>query len=298
MDRLREHFNIVCVRPDAYPAAGGLLVTASLLACALRRLGEPARVGINAFAHDATNIVIGAHLLEADVASTLPAGTIVFNTEPLDPDGGHAEGLRPFAERFRVWDYDLRNFVPLRALGNRAADFVPVGYLPEMTSVVHRDDKDIDALFYGQLSDHRRSVLGAIEKRGARVVWLHDVYGAARDPWIGRANIVLNLHYRPRAPFEAGRVAHLFANRCTVVAESDAAGDIDADLAGGLAAAPAAAIPDLVLGLLHDPARRATLASEGFARIVRRDYCASVRHALDARHRASGSVEREAAGPG
>lgn len=295
---MREHFNIVCVRPDAYPAAGGLLVTASLLACALRRLGESVRVGVNAFAHDATNIVVGAHLLDAGVASTLPAGTIVFNTEPLDFGGGHAEGLRPFAARFRVWDYDARNLAPLRALGNRAADVVPVGYLPEMTSVVHRDDKDIDALFYGQLSSHRRSVLDAIERRGARVVWLHDVYGTARDPWIARARIVLNLHYRPRAPFEAGRVAHLFANRCAVVAESDAPGDIDADLAGGLAAAPAAAIPDLVLELLRDPARRAALAGEAFACIVRRDYCASVRHALDARHLAGGSGERATAGPG
>lgn len=295
---MREHFNIVCVRPDAYPAADGLLVTASLLACALRRLGEAVRVGVNAFAHDATNIIVGAHLLEAGVAPALPAGTIVFNTEPLDADGGHAEGLRPFARRFRVWDYDPRNLAPLRAFGNRVADVVPVGYLPEMTSVVHRDDKDIDALFYGQLSDHRRSVLGAIERRGAHVVWLHDVYGAARNPWIGRARIVLNLHYQPRAPFEVGRVAHLFANRCTVVAESDVPGDIDADLAGGLAAAPAAAIPDLVLDLLRDPPRRATLAREAFARIVRRDYCASVRHALDARHLANRSGERVTAGPG
>jgi hypothetical protein len=295
---LREHFNIVCVRPDAYPAAEGLLVTASLLACALRRLGEPVRVGINAFAHDATNIVVGAHLLEGDAASALPPGTIVFNTEPLDSDDGRAESLRPFVTRFRVWDYDARNLEPLRTLGNRAADVVPVGYVREMTSVVHRHDKDIDALFYGQLSPHRRDVLGAIERRGVRVVWLHDVYGAARNPWIARAHIVLNLHYRPRAPFEVGRVAYLLANHCTVVAESDAPGDIDADLAGGLACAPAAAIPDLVLGLLRDPARRAALASEGFARVARRDYPTSLRRALDARGLAHGSPERMTTGPG
>jgi hypothetical protein len=281
---LREHFNVTAVRPDRYPAADALRVTATLLACALRRLGEPVRLGVNEFLRDATNIVVGAHLLGADVAHTLPDGTIVFNTEPLDAGGAHAEALQPFAARFRVWDYDARNLAPLRALGNRAADVVSAGYLPEMTSVVHRSDKDIDVLFYGQLSGHRRSVLAAIERRGRRVVWLHDVYGTARDAWIARSRIVLNLHYRPRAPFEVGRVAHLFANRCTVVAESDTPGDIDDDLAQGLLAAPAAQIPEAVDSLLGDPGRCAMLAEEGFERIVRRDYCRSVRRALDARH--------------
>jgi hypothetical protein len=281
---LSEQFNVTAVQPDAYPAGLALRHTAQVLACALRRLGLPARVGVNEFLHDATNIVVGAHLLAADVADTLPASTIVFNTEPLDAAAPHAQALAPFAARFRVWDYDRRNLAPLRAFGNRAVDVVQPGYLPEMTSVVRRDDPDIDALFFGQLSPHRRRILADVEARGHRVVWLHDVYGRARDPWLARARIVLNMHYRPGAPFEAGRVAYLFANRCAVVAESDAAADdIDADLAPGLVAATAAAIPDAVGGLLRDPARRAMLAQEGFTRISRRDYCASLRRALDRR---------------
>lgn len=279
---LSETFNVTLVRPDAFRPAEALRPTAFHLACALRRLGERVHLGENEFLHDATNIIVGAHLLDAPVAGTLPAGTIVFNTEALD-QGAHADALRPFVARFHVWDYDRRNIERLRALGNRTVDVIAPGYVPEMTTVVHREVKDIDVLFYGQLSAHRRDILAAIEHRGFRVVWLHDVYGTARDPWLARARLVLNLHYRPGAPLELGRVVHLLANRCAVVAESDAPADIDPALARGLAAAPAASIPPLVGELLRDARRRTALAECGFAQITRMDYCVSVRHALGRR---------------
>jgi hypothetical protein len=280
---MREQFHITWVRPDDYPAANALRGTALMLASALRRLGERVQLGVNAFVHDATNIVVGAHLLDGELAQRLPSGTIIFNTEPLTGGGPHVDALRPFATRFRVWDYAARNVEPLRSLGAERVDVVEPGYLPEMTTIVHAAIKDVDALFYGQLSDHRRAVLAAIERRGHRVVWLHDVYGDARDAWIARARVVLNLHYRPGAPLELGRIVHLLANRCTVVAEADARSDIDADLASGIAAASAAEIPGVVGDLLTSAERRAALAERGFRAICGRDFPGALRDALDRR---------------
>jgi hypothetical protein len=280
---MREHFHVTWVRPENDSAAEGLRSTAAMLACALRRAGERVRFGINAIVHDATNIVVGAHLLDDGLAAGLPTSTIIFNTEPLVHGGPHVDALRPFVSRFRVWEYAARNLGPLRALGNRDVDLVEPGYLPEMCAVVQSRSKDVDALFYGQLSDHRRTVLAAIERRGHRVTWLHDVYGALRDAWIGRSHIVLNLHYRPGAPLELGRIVHLLANRCTVVAESDAPTDVDADLAPGIASATATGIPDLVTALLADADRRAALAERGYVAIRARDYAGTVRRALDRR---------------
>lgn len=273
--------HVILVRPADYPAAEGLRGAADSLVTALRRAGRPAAVSVNAFVHDAVNIVVGAHLLAPEVAATLPARTIVFNSEPLDAPE-HATTLAPFVARFPVWDYDQRNLVRLRALGNRLAVVVAPGYLPEFVRIVPSPHADIDVLFYGQMSPHRNAVLKALERTGCRVEWLRHVYGAERDAWIARSRLVLNLHYRPRAPLEIGRIVYLLCNRCAVVTEADRPEDVDADLAPGLAMAPAGEIPALVRRLLADEPARQALAARGLAAIRGRDFTHNVQRGLAA----------------
>ncbi len=278
---MRPSVHVTLVRPEGYPAAEVLHSVAESLVIALRRTGARAALGANAFTHDAINIVVGAHLLDPAVADTLPARTIIFNSEPLE-ESHHAGALAAFVARFPVWDYHPRNLPQLRALGNRLAIVVAPGYLPEWVRVEHAADKDVDVLFYGQMSSHRRAVLQALERDGVRVTWLHDVYGAARDAWIARSRLVLNMHYRPHAPLELGRIVYLLCNRCAVITEADAPGDVDEDLADAVAMATAPSIPRLAAALLADPAARASLARRGFAAIQRRDFTRNVQRALAA----------------
>ncbi|MEP7208060.1 MAG: hypothetical protein ABI920_14060 [Casimicrobiaceae bacterium] len=278
---MRDAVHVTWVRPDGHPAAEGLRIAAEGMVGALRRTGVPAAIGINAFVHDAINIVIGAHSLDASLAPTLPERTIVYNSEPLD-DARHAEALAPFVARFPVWDYHPRNLPHLHALGNRRALVVAPGYLPEFVRVEHAAEKDVDVLFYGQMSPHRRAILQALERAGCRVAWLHDVYGAELDAWIGRAKLVLNIHYRPHAPMELGRLVYLLCNRCAVVTESDRPDDIDDDLSDGVAMASAATLATRAVGLLADPAACAGLAQRGFAAVRRRDFTRNVQRALAA----------------
>lgn len=283
-----ELFHVTLVHPEAYPAGEVLRAGADILLWALRGAGVQAALSTNSFVHDATNILVGAHLLAPEASAALPPDTIVFNTEPLVEGSPQVESLRPFLARYTVWDYDPRNAAVVRAMGNDAVTVIPAGYLPELCRVVHREDKDVDVLFFGQMSAHRRAVLDAMQAQGQRVVWLRDVYGAERDAWIGRSRVVLNVHYRPRAPLESGRIAYLLCNRCVVLAEADEVADIDADLQDALAAAPAASLAQLAQALLDDPARCALLASRGFAAIRRRDYARNVRRAIAATHERRG----------
>ena len=279
----REIFHVTLVQPEGHRAAQALRPTAEGFFFALRRLGLHVGLGINTFLHDATNLVVGAHLLEAPVAANLPGGTIVFNSEPLDAGGPAAAALAPFAARFRVWDYHPRNLPALRAMGAAAVDVLQIGYLSEFERVVHQAHKDVAVLFYGELSPHRRWILEAIGQRGIAAVWLHDVYGEDRDAWIGRSRIVLNLAYHPGAPLAIGRIVYLMANSCVVVSEAANSLDIDADLADGLVAVSAPRVADAVALLLADPDRCALLAARGHEVVKQRDFSRSVQHALSRR---------------
>jgi hypothetical protein len=247
-------------------------------------------LGTNQFLHDATNIVVGAHLLDAAVAETLPDGTIVFNSEPLDPDSAEAAALAPFAARSVVWDYHAYNVTALRAMGAAAVEILQIGYLPEFERVVHQPHKDVAVLFFGQLSPHRRRVLEAIEARGIAPVWLHEVYGEIRDGWIGRSRIVLNIDKGPGAPTAIGRIVYLMANSCAVISEAASPESIDADLADGLIAVPASEVAAAVVALLADPARCARLAARAHELVMRRDLSRSVGHLLSRRKPMSRSI--------
>jgi hypothetical protein len=277
---MSQPYQVTLIRPPGDTAVQALRGTAEAIFHAMRRLGHRVRIDENSVLEDGVNIVLGAHLLDSAAAAALPADTIIVNTEPLDPPSAHNEALLPFLTRYRVWEYEPRNVERLARLGNHRVRVIRAGWLPELERVVHRADKDIDVLFYGELSPHRRAVLERLETAGRRVVWLRSVYGAERDTWIARAKLVLNLHYRPGAPFEIGRVAYLLSNRCAVVCEADRIEDIEPDLRDAVVAAPSGRIPARCADLLGDDQARAALAARGYRAFRARDFCATIQSAL------------------
>jgi hypothetical protein len=249
----------------------------------LRRLGRTVRIHPNGFLRDGANIIVGAHLLDAAVAATLPASTIVYNTEPVGQRPRELEALRPFAERFSVWDYSARNAeVIRREVPGARVRAVEAGYTPEFTRVRHRVDKDIDVVFFGQPSLRRNAVLDRLAAAGLVVRHLDATYGGERDPWLARTKLVLALHFEPATPFAIGRVVYPLSNRCAVVAEHENGDDIPADLAPGLALARRWAIVDVCRRLAGDDAARHALAERGFACIARRDFATTLDAALAA----------------
>ncbi len=276
-------FQIVLIRPEEFSPSRALAPTAVMLYFGLRRLGKPVRIESNAFLHDGANIVVGAHLLDPAVASTLPATTVIYNTEPVCHRMKDLDALLPFAERFSIWDYSARNAESIvRALPNARVRVVEAGYLPELTRVQHSARKDIDVLFYGQQSEGRQAVLDALRLAGLSVCYLDDTYDLDLDPWLGRAKLVLALHFEPGTPFALGRVVHCLSNHCAMVVEQDPGDDVPADLAPGLALADRSTIVDVCRQLAGDDEARRELAARGFACIERRDFTKSLGAAIAA----------------
>ncbi|MEO8132740.1 MAG: hypothetical protein ABI831_01995 [Betaproteobacteria bacterium] len=266
---------IVLIQPERFSPARALVPTADMLYFALRRLGRMARVQVNGFLRDGANIVVGAHLLDAEVAATLPASTIVYNTEPVGYRRHDFDALRPFAERFAVWDYSARNADAIvRTVPGARVRVVEAGYVPEFSRVQHRADsaKDIDVIFFGHASPRRQAVLDALAASGLVVRHFGDTYNLELDPWLGRSKLVLALQFEPGSPFAVGRIVRALSNRCAVVVEHAAGDDVPVDLAPGLALAGRGNIVEVCRGLVSDDAARNALAERGFACMKRRDF--------------------------
>ena len=214
-------------------------------------------------------IVLGAHLLAP--GTELPAGSIVLNLEQAGAGNPNfTDSYRALLKRHAVLDYSARNARALRRDGVETVRILPIGYAPTLARVTHRAQKDIDILFYGSLNERRQKVLADLERAGVSVVHRFGVYGRERDALIGRARIVLNLHYYEMAIFEVVRVSYLLANGAAVVTEGEEDDEDIAPFREGLALAPYDGLVETCRALLADERRRASLARSGLSLMLRR----------------------------
>jgi SAM-dependent methyltransferase len=209
-------------------------------------------------------IVLGPQLLPPSAPALLPASSILFNLEQVDRKSPWMnESYLALLRQRPVLDYSVRNQAALTAIGAGHARLLPIGYASGLARVRHAAEKDIDVLFYGSLNERRSAILDELKRLGVKVVSLFDVYGADRDEAIGRAKIVLNVHFYEAAIFESVRVSFLLANGVCVLSEGE---DRDPDLEpflGGLAVAPYQGLVRRCLSLLGNEVERDRLARAG-----------------------------------
>ena len=75
-------------------------------------------------------------------------------------------------------------------------------------------------LFYGGLNDRRNKLLQALRGRyGANMIVQHSVWGKERDQAIQDADVIVNLHFYPRASLEMARINEVLRNGRKVVTE-------------------------------------------------------------------------------
>jgi hypothetical protein len=253
-----------------------------LVAAGLADLGYDSRTMINEFAPGGDHIVFCPHLLRAEDVERVPASTILYNFEPLNPPVFDSVGtfLLHYAPRFQVWDYSAANVDYLKDLGCKA-QHVPLGYAPALNRIARSAEQDIDVLFYGDVSARRARVLDALRASGLNVVILLDVFGPERDAFIARAKVVLNIHNHDGIKaLETPRVFYLLANRKAIVTEIKADVEIDEDLRHAMVGVPYDGLVQACIGLVGDPGRRAALEDAGFACMKARDEAAIIAAAL------------------
>ena len=286
-----ERFNLLVVQPEDYVNYAPFLGPARSIYYALRRLGYETRFSGNRFLHDETNIVVGAHHLDVALAATLPAGTIVYNTEQLRADNEVAAGLRPFVSRFETWDHSLANIELWRAMGlAERVRYVRPGYVVEDSTVDLHAKPDIDVLFFGNVNPRRVVVLDALRRAGIALHVADGVYLEKRDALAARAKIVLNIHAADDSSLEMARVAYALGNRRALVTELGRRAVIDADLRDGVAAGPVEALPGLCRQLLDDDEGRLALAARGFEAFTKRDLARNIKEVLALRPSASAGL--------
>ena len=261
------------VRPAGFVHSEAFAEVAEALDSALAELdlsgvaGEP----------EVREIVLGWNLLKPQ--DVLPADAILYNLEQVSPDSPwFPAGAFARLEAHEVWDYSAANVRALGELGI-AARHVPVGYAP-CWSRIERAAEDIDVLFYGGMNERRWAITEALEKGGATVGVLSDCYGAARDAFIARSRIVLNMHYYEARNFETVRVAYLLANRRFVVSETGSDAALEEPFREGVAFAPYDRLVDTCLHYLHRRAERRAIAQRGYEIITSRPMAESLRAVL------------------
>lgn len=260
-----KRVQLVAIRPAGTPFGLGWTEGLEALRYGLLELGIDAPVHVNQITPGRTPIIFGAHHLSPAQIAQLPADAVLYNFEQLLPgyhwfQPSYIELLR----RYQVWDYAAPNVRWLHASGVApTAVHLPPGYVPQWTRIPPAQE-DVDVLFFGLVSPRRRTVLESIEARGMRLKVLTGVYGEARDAWIARAKIVLNLRLEDSGHFESLRVNYLLANRKAVVTEAPAPGDWNDNLLATVSSVEYGELADACAALLADDPARARLAESGF----------------------------------
>jgi len=273
-------FAVTVVSPPGYIHSAAFHEVAEAIYYGLRSLGhEP--VVTSAVLPARRHIVLGSNLLP-DYPLTLPSDAVLYNLEQVEPSWGatRPQVLELF-RRYELWDYSVQNAAALAMLGVRVARILPIGYVKQLTRIEHAHDPDIDVLFFGSMSPRRKAVLERMQALGLRVHELFGVYGKARDAFVARSKLIVNIHYYGAKVLEMVRLSYLLANRCAVLSERSSNPQEDEALGAGVAFASYEELADRARALIADGPERARLADHGFAMIRARPIEDYLRTVLD-----------------
>lgn len=186
----------------------------------------------NRLSSDRVNIIMGSHNLTdpAVVEKIKTAGPyILLQSEIITGDSinnwrtqkAFMEVYLPLMQQAKaVWTGVGTNVDELKKL-NVEADLIQMGYHPLMEEVHHKSNKDIDFLFCGSITPHRKELIEALIARGGKVVTIFDDAAMYRNDMIARTRVNLAPNQGPGMNhFGGSRILYLLNNRSIVVVES------------------------------------------------------------------------------
>ncbi len=260
--------SVVHLFPDGYVHMRAFDEIAEVVSAALEDLGRGGTRLTNQIHPSATNLILGSHILADQSLIRLPAGTIIYNFEQIDPTSALPPTRLELFHEFQVWDYSARNVELWQRAGIGAAH-VPLGHHPVLERLSTHATRDIDVLFYGSMNERRHRVIEGLIDAGLRVEALFGAYGAERDRVIARTAAVINIHFYEARILETARLSFLFTNRVPVISEWSP----DLEIPSGLEeAASFHAYDDLVTATVEIARDRSAL--EGIGERGRRAFAA------------------------
>lgn len=230
----------------------------------LREAGHDASFAFDAWRDGATLIVLCPHLLDDNALARLPSTAILYNLDQIAPSSPLPPSRLWRLRHWRIWDYSVRNQAVWASLGIQAT-LVPIGWYPGLDRIGDAAAGDIDVLFYGALSHRREAVLKRLAALGLRTVVCGHVFGDELDALIGRAKVVLNVHFHPAHVLETVRLSYLLANGRAVVSERSERTEVPEPYEDTVCWAPYHGLAEACLGLAGSAERRAALGLAGRA---------------------------------
>lgn len=224
LENLSMKFNLVRIVPD-----NGFDIHAQVfheieaaVFFSLQKLGYDVTNSVNDFAPDRRNIVFGMHHCPVDVVRhDIPKDTIVYSLEQMKEQPECLRWCRKY-RGLEVWDYSMRNVEVLQKAGVENIKHCKIGYVPEISYFERNkpEERDIDILAYMCPSPRRQHIMKQFESNSnINFVAIQSTYGDARDEYIKRAKLVINLHNYDNQIFEMVRVSHLIQNKVPVLCE-------------------------------------------------------------------------------
>jgi hypothetical protein len=224
-------FNITLVDPPGQRCAHFLFDLMRYLAHSIESLGHDCTIERNRCVADRTNILVGIHHLRSRGEAKELLGPsrdyIVYQTEILrnervndHDDGRYKDIVLPLLKGAKaVWESLHSNAEEFKARGIDF-DFLRFGYHPAMKDIVFKKTRDIDFLFYGSITPHRKAVTEKLSQLGYRVRVDFDSAAFYRNDLIARSEIVLTLRQSEtmnHMPYS--RVVYLVNNGVLVVGD-------------------------------------------------------------------------------
>lgn len=224
-------FSICLIEPDGYKYSHFLYDSCKYLCYTIESNGYDCCMVRNTFYSDRINIILGSHnIIDPAVAKQIEsAGLYVIVQSELLRDGGitgwpnqssFTKIYIPLMRRATaVWDGIELNKRFIEKLGFEAEYIPRFGYLPTMEEITHKKRKDIDFLYYGSLTPHRKKKIDELKARGANIVCFFDEAAIFRNDYIARTRVHLSPMQGPGADQIPTRLLYLLNNRCVVVSE-------------------------------------------------------------------------------
>lgn len=186
---------------------------ASIILCEnLRKLGRTAEIVNRIDPNDSKHIWI---MYNNSMSWTLPKHFISYQTEQKGTHWFNERYYERLSKSIAVWEYNEINLDAYQHLNDNISIVTPgVKLQPKVL-------KDIDCLFYGDLSPRRQAAVNNM--LGMMVV--NKKLGQPMRDLLSRAKTVVNIHYYDQSPLEIFRINEALSHNCNVISEHSLHGD-------------------------------------------------------------------------
>jgi GT2 family glycosyltransferase/Tfp pilus assembly protein PilF len=224
-------FSICLLEPEGYKYSHFLYDVCKYICYTIEAAGYDCCMIKNKLYPDRINVIMGAHNLTdpASFKQIKQSGKyVIIQSEVLREDGStgwpnqktYPTIYLPLLRQAQaVWDGLESNQIQLRKHGIDSEQLPQFGYLKAMEEINHKKHKDIDFLYYGSLTPHRKKLIEELEALGGNVVFVFDEAAIFRNDLIARTRVNLSPNQAAGINHMTSKVLYLLNNRSIVVVE-------------------------------------------------------------------------------